>query len=409
MFKKFSDELIKGSLVLFISFNIFNFLNYLFHFIGARFLGPIDYGILATLMSLVYIFNVPSETIQTITSRYATKFSGDNQKGLLKNLTVRALKRFFMMGLICFIIYLAVSPLISKFLFIDLKLIALTGLVLFGIFLMPVSRGILQGTKKFNALGINYIAESLVKVVLALILILIGWRVYGAMGATIAGVFFAFAISFVSLKKIFKDKQTKEKIKGIYSYSLPVLLTISAIMILLSVDIILAKRFFPEELVGKYAVVSMLSKIIFFGTWPISKTMFPLVSERSDKKKGSQDLLSKSLIIVFFGGLFVVGVYALFPELIIKILFGAQYVEMAGILAYTSMSMLLLSLTNIFALYNLSTKKKNLNYLIVAGVIAQVVFLFLFHSTISQFVDVLVFTNLALLFALAIASFKKKR
>ena len=79
MFKKikkiWEDELIKGSFILFVLIGFFNLFNYLFQMSMARMLGPSDYGILAVLMSFIYIFSIPSEAIQTIISRYTSKFN----------------------------------------------------------------------------------------------------------------------------------------------------------------------------------------------------------------------------------------------------------------------------------------------------------------------------------------------
>ncbi len=68
-FRKFSKSLMGGSIILLISINIFNALNFLFHFFMARMLTISDYGILAALMSIVYVLTIPSEAIQTIISK----------------------------------------------------------------------------------------------------------------------------------------------------------------------------------------------------------------------------------------------------------------------------------------------------------------------------------------------------
>ena len=76
MFKKsLSSGLGKGAIILFITLNIFNFLNYLFHFVMGRMLGPEDYGVLAVLMSIMLIYNIPTEAIQNLISRYTSKFN----------------------------------------------------------------------------------------------------------------------------------------------------------------------------------------------------------------------------------------------------------------------------------------------------------------------------------------------
>ena len=405
-FKIHKSEFMKGSLILLVSINIFNILNYFFHFISARFLGPINYGVLATIMSILYIFGIPSESIQMITSRYSTKFNIKGDKGRIKNLMSKSIKKFLILGIFSALLFIIFSPLIGRFLFIEEKILMLAGVVLIGLFLVPITRGILQGTKKFKSLGLNYILDGSIKLVLTIFLILIGWKVYGAIVAIILSLSFAFLFSFLSLKEILKEKKKEEEIKGIYSYSFPVLVSIASIMILLSIDIILAKRFFSAEIAGQYAVISMLSKIIFFATWPISKAMFPLTSEKHDKKEDSKNLLKKSFQIVLFIALLILLIYFLIPKSIIRILYGIQYLKMAPLLVYPSIALAILSLTNIIVFHNLSSDKKNINYVILFFVILQIILLSLFHSTLMEFARMLILNNALLFIAIAVLSLK---
>ena len=97
MLKKLREnELAKGSIILVLSIGMFNFMNLIFHFISARLLKETLYGTLAAVMGIIYIFNVPSEGIQTIISRYATKYLGKKRE--LKGLLVKGLKKFFLLG-----------------------------------------------------------------------------------------------------------------------------------------------------------------------------------------------------------------------------------------------------------------------------------------------------------------------
>ena len=165
--KVFKEEIVKGSFVLFVMMNIFNFLNYVFHFSMARLLSTEDYGILAVLMSIVYIFGVPAEAVQTIVSRYTSKFNVKKEYGKIKNLLVISIKKVTLFSLILFLFYIPISFFISMFTSIPISLIIFTGVLLFGILLVPVMRGVMQGTKQFKLLGYNLIIESIIKDLLA--------------------------------------------------------------------------------------------------------------------------------------------------------------------------------------------------------------------------------------------------
>src|SRR3989344_7970386 len=179
MAKGVSNELVKGSFTLFIFMNLFNVFNYFFHFISARLLGPVEYGVLAVIMSMVFVFAIPADSIQVIISRYSTKYNLKN-KGIIKGLMGKAFKKFTLVGIVALIVFLAISPLISKFLSIDLRLIMLSGLILFSFFIIPITKGVMQGTKRFFSLGLASIFESFIKLCFAALFILLGWGGLGA-------------------------------------------------------------------------------------------------------------------------------------------------------------------------------------------------------------------------------------
>jgi len=400
-----NNELIRGSFIFLILFNLFNMMNFAFHFLSGRLLEPNDYGTLAAIMAIVYIFNVPADSIQTIVSRYTTKVNKNNSK--IKALMMQSLKRFFYWGLGSFVLFAIASPFLGKFLNIETPLLIITGALLILVFTLPVNRGILQGMKEFSKLGVNFFAEGIVKLGFVILLILLGMKVYGAVLGIIIGTLFAILISIIFLKKVIKTKTDKNvETKGIGIYSLPVLASVAAITIFYSIDLILAKRFFPD-IAGEYAVIAMLGKILFFGSMPISRVMFPLVSERQEKNKHAGDILKKAFLIVFSLCILGLIVYYLFPKLIISILYGAKYLSFANFLIYPSIAMALLAFSNVFIFYNLSSEKKNYNYLLILLVAVQIALLSLFHSTLFQFMLMNIIANAVLFLFMIFIYFKK--
>jgi O-antigen/teichoic acid export membrane protein len=406
------SEIIQSSFILLIFMNLFNVAGYIFQSISARMLGPSDYGILAVLMSIIYIFGVPSEAIQTIISKYATKFSINNEDYRIKNLMNRGLKKFLFLGIFCFFIFSSFSPLIGKILDINTRLILLTGATIIIVFTLPVLRGVLQGMKKFTILGTTFLFEGLAKIFFGFTLIFVGLKVYGAIGAIVISFIISFIYSFFVLKKYLKQEGPEEKIEGIYSYSIPVLITLLCITLLYSSDVIIAKIFFPLEIVGQYAVISLLGKIIFFVTSPLTKSMFTLVSERHQKKTGSMDLLRKVILLVFGMGLIALIFYYFIPEFIISIVFGTNYLTYSGLLYYSGLSIFFLSLTNIITTYLLSTGNEKKNYFMIPFVILQISLLYFFHDTLYQFISMLILSNvflfLTMLFILLISIRRNK-
>ncbi len=387
-----SSELGKGSLILFIMINIFNFLNYLFHFSMAHLLTPADYGILGVLMSLVYIYSIPAEAIQGIFSKYASKFIRDKKK--TKYLLVKGLKKTIIYGFIGIIIADLIGILISYFLNINFWLIFSTNLLILGIFFGSVLRGVLQGRKKFMKLGLSMILESLSKLIIAIMLVLVGLKLFGPIIGLIIGFSFGIIFSLYFLKSLNNEKVQKTELGGIRGYSKSFFGVMISIVLMYSLDIIFARKFFSEDLAGKYTVISMLSKMIFFGTISLSKALFPISAEKFSYGKKTKNLFYKSTIIISSLCGITLIFFLLFPELIIGFLFGYKYIEVAGYLIYVGVALTFLSLTNLVVIYGLSIDRFKKWYFLLFFVLIEIILFLFFHKTILEFSLAFMFSNI---------------
>jgi len=395
MIKKiFSSELGRGAFILFITMNIFNILNFLFHFSMGRMLGPKDYGTLAVLMSLVYIYGIPAQAIQNIISRYTSKFNLKEERGKIKFLIFKTFSKSFNAALFIFIISIIFALFLSKFLNINFWLILLTNLFIFPVFLSPIIKGILQGRKKFGLLGTNMIIESGLKLLFAISLVIFGFKVFGAIIGVLLGVFSGLIFGLYFNKEILKKEEEKTSFPKIYSQSIPYFITMIVVILTLSLDIILAKRFFSPEIAGQYSVLSMLGKIIFFGTIAISKAMFPITTEKHDNKENTSSLFKKSMLIVIFLCTLAIMIYAFLPKLVIGILYGKQYISMAPYLIYSALSLSFLSLSNLVFIYGLSTNKIRKTYFLFIFLILEIVLFSLFHNNILEYILAFMVSNI---------------
>jgi O-antigen/teichoic acid export membrane protein len=68
----FSSQLISGSLVMTLGTAVAGVFNYLYHLFMGRMLGPVDYGILASLISLAYLLSVPTATLNLVIVKFVS-------------------------------------------------------------------------------------------------------------------------------------------------------------------------------------------------------------------------------------------------------------------------------------------------------------------------------------------------
>ncbi len=353
------SNIFKGSLILLIGFGIFNLLNLVYQFSMARLLTLSELSILATLFSLVYIFAIFSESIQTVVAKY-TVLAGSND-GKLKGLLQRFFRKSKKFAKTAILFYLIIAILFYWFLEINYLLLALTGVILYFMFLLPITRGAIQGRKQFVSLSANLVLESGLKLFFSILLVLIGFEIYGAMIGFILGASIAFLFSFKPLKKIYKSNEEPMDVGGIFNYAMKNSSIIAGVILFYSIDVVFARWLFLPEIAGTYAVASLLGKIILWASIPVSKAMFPLAAETVKGDREGKKILRNSIIILLFLIFLCVGM-TIFSEEVITLFYGSELTGAVEVLPYLVVAFSLIALSNMILLYKISKETLNRKY-----------------------------------------------
>lgn len=386
--KFFKNQLIAGSFVLFAGTSIANFGNYLFHLLMGRMLGPADYGVLASLISLTYLFGIPIGALSWTTIKYVSALRGKKQFGAIAFFYSWLNKKLVIFGLVGFLLLLIVSPWISSFLHLEsiwsLLLIITASLV--SIYLI-VNTAVLQGYLRFGLISVSATIQAALKVIIGPVLVLLGLRVLGAslviLISLTAGYLFTAFFVFRMLKNK-KKRRDQINTQEIFEYMVPVFFWTLAFISLYTTDIVLARHFLPPQEAGFYAALATLGKIIFFASSPIIMVMFPMVSERHANGKKYGNLLILSLGLVFLVCLGISGIYFLLPKLMVDLLYGSQYLAAAPHLWLFAIFLSLYSLSYLVTSFYLSIKKVKVVILPIAAALLQIVLIFLFHQNLRQ-------------------------
>jgi O-antigen/teichoic acid export membrane protein len=173
--------------------------------------------------------------------------------------------------------------------------------------------------------------------------------------ATVAALAAAFLFTFVPLRDITRTKTKSVQLKDLTNYTTPVFLITFIVLTFYSIDVLIAKAVFPDELAGTYAMASLLAKTIFIGTLPISKAMFPLTAgKKKSRSESPQKLFTHALALL---GLCIAIALALFyflADWIIRIFAGRVLPEAAAVLPLIAIAISLISISNLVILYKLS-------------------------------------------------------
>jgi len=384
-----ANQLIAGSAVLFAGNMLANFGNYLYHLLMGRMLGPIDYGVLASLIAVSYLMSIPIATLTLTVVKYTSALRGQKRLTVVNYFYQWITRKSLIYGLAGFLIFIFFSPWLASFLHLDsvLLLLIVGGISFLGIFL-AINLATLQGFLHFGKFALSNITSVAIKLVSAVLLVYWGHRVLGALSATLAGSFIGYLLALIFTREIIREKQRRQGFEGreIVAYALPVFFSILAFTSLYTTDIILVRHFLPAQEAGFYAALATLGKIIFFASSPIVMVMFPMVSERHANGKKYINLLSLSLGLVFLACLGISGVYFLFPKLMINILYGSQYLPASPYLWLFAIFLSFYSFCYLLVSFFLSIKKVKVVVFPVIAAATQVVLISIFHQSLSQII-----------------------
>ncbi len=379
---RLNKQLLGGSIILVVTFGIFNFLNYIYHLGMLRMLSVAEYGILATLLAIVYIISIFTESVQTVLAKYT---AAEPDAGKVKNLFTRSLRKALFAACCLFALYALVALPLSAVMRISFPLMLLGGVIIFAMFATASARGVLQGRQRFRALGSTMMLEGAIKLVLGIALVYVGWKVYGALIGAILGTAGAFIYALFVLRPYLRAREKHVPTPRIYEYSWPVFLITLTILVFYNIDVIIAKIVFDEQTAGLYAITAVIAKTIFFATQPISRAMFSMTAQSAGRPR-QKSVFRSSLLIL---SACIVGAFALlffFPEFVIKIFTGKAIPEVAYVLKYAAIAASLLSLANLFILYRLSQGKIGNPLVFLTFIILEALLLILFSANLVQFV-----------------------
>lgn len=406
--RKFFTETIKhplfsGSAVMVIGSNGINAINYLYTFLVGRLLGPANYGELAALVSLMGLLGMIPGSINLVVVKYISAAKNEKEQGRL----ISWLRdKIFKVSLFFSLFLVLASPVISSFLHIDKLIYLMLMAVSFPFSISALlNRAILQGLIKFKEMILSLIIEVVVKLNITLALIFLGFRVGGAILALTIAVVIGWYLSkrYTSFPTV-KNVKNLPKIKSMAIYAIPIFIYTIATTSLYSSDLILVKHFFSSHDAGLYASLSILGKIIFFGSGPIGSAMFPIVSQRNARGLGIGKIFFYSFFATILIALIILSIYLLFPRLAINLLFGSAYLESANLLVWFGIFMTLFTISSLIINFHLSLNRIKVVALPFLAAIAQIIAIWVFHENLFEIILISIIVTTLLLISLLIYS-----
>jgi len=388
--------------IIFIFTSIVNLINFIYHIVMGRLLGPEQYGILASIISFLFITIAISGTIQTSSVKFTSMYYASGKINEIRSLFILITKRVLIITLTVFLIIIIFLKQLSSFLNLNsyFPLIFL-GIMIVESSLVAIGRGTLQGIKRFKQLGINLTIEVILKFLLGLLLVYSGLKANGAIIGVILALFISYLIIFSPLRDILNTRIKKEKVsinlKGFYK-SITLILISTALFSLFSyTDIILVKHFFPAYEAGYYAAAVQIGRIILFFSGAIGIVILPRFSEKFVRKEKLYGTFYKSLLMIsVISSVFLI-FYYFFPENIVNFIYGKEFMEAASLIFIYGIFTTLISLIHVQIYYFISIGRFWYLIYMFLILIGQFIFIWRLSNNLFNIIYILIFNSVFLL------------
>lgn len=362
--------------------------NYASNLVFSRLLDPVGFGELTALLALAIIIVIPTGAAQTVIAERIAHHvhAGDQER--VRLLVRHAIAHVGLIAIIAAVLVAAAVPLIVNVL--DLRqpgpAIALAGFVLFA-FLQPIVLGTLQGLERFTAFGSMQLAIAVSRILFGVPWVLAG----GGAGGAIAGQAIGAAVVVLGTGWLLRDligvRGTGAATRGLRR--VPDVRTVSAsgafvlFAVLSNLDLLLAKLFLSPQEVGIYAAVATVGKVVLFLPMAVSVVLVPN-AVRARALNASGATLRAAAAGVVGSALIAAIPLALFPDLVVSLMFGDGYEAAAGgvlpiVVAGGAFSMLYL-----LVVYVVAIADRRWGLLLALGVVLQVGGVALFHDSPAQ-------------------------
>ncbi len=403
---KWQEGLLRHSILLMLATQVGNVANLLFQFVMMRALTPAEYGVLATMLSLILILGTPLEALRTAVAHQTSLLVRADVPGDTRRLIGRWRRGLLAVAAVILLAGLFGRGALQDFFHLDssLPLIVATVVMAMTLF-MPLFIGVLQGLQAFIWMSVAGQSWGIVRLLAGAALVYLVSRsaLSGLIGQGI-GVIVSISLGGFAAWFILRRAPGSDEIRiGGLSYFIRSLLVLGGFAVLMNADIALVKRYFDAEQAGLFAKCATMARMIVFLPLPIAGAMFPKVVSMGRATDADRRILWRAIgytaLVIAGAALF----FSLAAPWIWRFFTGADPdSELVLLLRWMMWALAPLGLTSLLINYELAQHRFRLAYISIPLALLYVAGVSVRHSTLGEVVAILASASVASMAILAI-------
>jgi O-antigen/teichoic acid export membrane protein len=367
--------------------------NYGSNVIFSRLLSPASYGDLTALIALSVIVAVPTGAAQTVVAERVAALHAAGEHEQARYLIRHAVAHVAAIALALGLVYTACIPLVKLALGLQAvgPAIALAPLLALS-FLLPVAYGVLQGMERFIALGAIALVVALSRIVIGVPWTLAGGGAGGPLFGQALGCLLAMVATVYLLRKHLLGAGSGAARSGLRRRpdrrSLAAGGAFIAFALISNLDVLLAKLLLSAHAAGEYAALAAVEKIVIFVPGAVAIVMVPNAAKARFAEGSSGRVLRIASLLVAGITLLVALPAALAPRLLLALMFGHRYVNVASGVLPIVCAGACLALLYLLVVYTVAIQDRRWALLLAGGVALQIASICALHSSPTQIATV---------------------
>jgi O-antigen/teichoic acid export membrane protein len=259
----------------------------------------------------------------------------------------------------------------------------------------PLFMGVLQGRQNFLWFGWASIVNGIVRLIAVFLIVRLGGQAAGAMVGVLIGTLVSTVAAAWPSRDLMRGAATPFAWLKWVKRVTPITLSLGAITVLFTLDMIVVQAFYPAVETRYYAAAGLVGRTLYYFSVPMTYVLFPRVVRSAARAEKTTVLAQAVGATALLGGAAALGC-TLLPEVPLRIIFDASFLKVAPLVQLYAWCLLWLPLSTVL-INNLLARERYAvvpwAVLVAAGYAAT---LFYRHQSFEQVIHTLGLFNLLL-------------
>jgi O-antigen/teichoic acid export membrane protein len=323
-------------------------MNVVFTVVFTRILGTGGYGSLAALVNFTVILIVLGAALQVATARQGTLGrlgAGGELAATLDRWTRHILAGIAAVAVLSVLIRHQLAEIVN----IEEEWAAAAVPVTAGVWLLVcVQRGLLQATRAYTPVALSIVADGVLRIVVALILVAASLDVTGAyLGLLVAWAAVAIALHRILRAKLGAPDRTtaRHPLRALAANAAIPTAGLMFVAALQNVDVIMARHALDHDTAGVYAAATVAAKLVVFISVGVGMWVLPEATRRALENRDPRPVLGRALALIALISAPALALFAFAPTLLLRVAFGPDYESGDEVLLVLGIAFALLACT----------------------------------------------------------------